>query len=95
MTYWILTKGGTVIARSTVQHITISNMATDAMNDHVKLFDDMLLTRLNVENIQLDLPDHVFYLQDKDEPIAPTDAAAIPEDSEYRNMMQPPKPEVD
>jgi hypothetical protein len=95
MTYWILTEGGTVIARSTIQHITTSDMATDAMKDRVKLFDETFLTRLDDQNFHLDLPDHVFYLQDEDDLIIPTDAANIPEDSEYGDMMQPPKPEVD
>jgi hypothetical protein len=36
MTYWILTETGNVIARSTVQHITTSDMATGAMKDRVK-----------------------------------------------------------
>jgi hypothetical protein len=49
MTYWILTESGNVIARSTVQHITTSDMATDAMKDRVKLFDETLLTRLDDE----------------------------------------------
>jgi hypothetical protein len=52
-----------MIACSTVQHITISDMAsTDTMKDRVKLLDDTLLTRLDDKNFQLDLPDHVFYL---------------------------------
>jgi hypothetical protein len=39
MTYWILTESGRVIARSTVQHITVSDMATDEMKTRVpKLF---------------------------------------------------------
>ncbi len=38
MTYWVLTESGRVIARSTVQHITISDMATDAIRDRVSLF---------------------------------------------------------
>ena len=87
MDYWILTEGDTVIARSAVQHIIISDMA----------IDEILLTRLDDENFQLFLPNHVFYLQDEDKPNDPTNAAgaAIPEDSEYWDMMQPPKPEVD
>ena len=95
MTYWILTESGNVIARSTVQHITTSDMATNAMKDRVKLFDETLLTRLDDENFQLDLPNHVFYLQDEDAPLIANEAADIPEDSEYGDMMQPPKPEVD
>lgn len=36
MTYWILTESGRVIARSTVQHITISDMA---IKTHVLAFE--------------------------------------------------------
>jgi hypothetical protein len=40
MTYWILTKNGKVIARSTVQHITMTDMAQPAIQqDSVRLFD--------------------------------------------------------
>jgi hypothetical protein len=40
MTYWILTKNGKVIARSTVQHITTADMAQPAIQqDSVRLFD--------------------------------------------------------
>jgi hypothetical protein len=62
MTYWILTETGKVIARSTVQHITMTDMATDNMKTRVKTFDDNLLTRLDDENFQLDPPNHTFSL---------------------------------
>jgi hypothetical protein len=67
MTYWILTQSGQVIARSTVQHITVSDMATDATKARIQSFDSSLLTRLNDEAFTLDHPNHVFYLQDDDE----------------------------
>jgi hypothetical protein len=40
MTYWILTEAGNVIARSTVQHITIMDMAIDAIKTRVLTFDN-------------------------------------------------------
>jgi hypothetical protein len=97
MTYWVLTESGNVIARSTVQHITTVNMATDAMKARVATFDNNLLTRLDDENFQLALPSHVLYLQDDD---ATTDEASsnlqgIPTDAEYGDMMQDPKSDAD
>ncbi|KAI2501857.1 Reverse transcriptase (RNA-dependent DNA polymerase) [Fragilaria crotonensis] len=64
MTYWILTRAGHVIARSTVQHITVTDMAIDAIRDQVSAFDNDLAIRMNDENFQLDHPNPVFYLQD-------------------------------
>ena len=94
MTYWILTEAGTVIARSTVQHITVPDMATDAMKARVHTFDENLLTRLNDENFQLDLPGHVFYSQDDDDD-SPFSVDNIPTASEYGDMVQAPKLEAD
>ena len=40
-------EGGRVIARSTVRHITLTDMvAPDAMKERVKLFDETLLACL-------------------------------------------------
>jgi hypothetical protein len=59
MTYWVLTESGNVIARSTVQHLTTADMATDAMKTRLQTFDANLLTRLEDENYQINLPNHV------------------------------------
>lgn len=64
MTYWVLTESGRAIARSTVQHVTITDMATDAIRDRVSHFDATLLTRLSDDNFQIERPHSVFYLQD-------------------------------
>ena len=95
MTYWLLTQAGHVIARSTVQHITVTDMAIDAIRDRVSAFDNDLAIRMNDENFQLDHPNPVFYLQD-DVPFA-DDAANdnIPPDAEYGDMNQPAKREAD
>jgi hypothetical protein len=37
-------------------------MASDAIKNRVLAFDEHLLTRLNDDNYQLDMPKHVFYL---------------------------------
>jgi hypothetical protein len=83
MTYWVLTESGKVIARSTVQHITTTDMATDKMKNRVATFDANLLTRLDNENFHVDLPSHVLYLQDND--MAPeSDLQAVPPDAESK-----------
>jgi hypothetical protein len=76
ITYWILTQAGHVIARSTVQHITVSDKATDAIRERVSLYD---------ENFQLDHPNPVFYLQD-DIQLADSAASDIPPDAEYGDI---------
>ena len=95
MTYWILTEAGNVIARSTVQHITIMDMAIDAIKTRVLTFDDNLLTRLRDKNFQIELPNHVFYLQDEDADMELNDTRDIPLDAEYGDMIQPPKSDAD
>ena len=91
MTYWVLTESGKVIARSTVQHVTVTDMATDHdMKTRLTAFDERLLTRLDDENFQLVLPNHVLYLQDdvdgqNDEP----SMNVAPPDAEYGDMLQP------
>jgi hypothetical protein len=95
MTYWILTKAGHVVARSTVQHITVSDMATDAIRDRVRTFDVELVTRLNDENFQLDHPNPVFYLQDDVDDIHDTAGDNIPPHAKYGDMNQPAKEDAD
>jgi hypothetical protein len=63
MTYWVLTKPGHLIARSTVQHITITDMATEAIRDGVSTLDTTLLTRLSDNNFHIKHLNPVFYLQ--------------------------------
>jgi hypothetical protein len=94
MTYWVLTESGRVIARSTVQHITISDMATDAIQDRVTLFDATLLARLSADNYNIAHPYPVFYLQD-DFDVLDSAVDAIPADAEYGDMYQPAKVDAD
>ena len=80
-----MTNAAHVIARSTVQHITVSDMATEAIRDRVSTFDTELSTRLNDKNFQLNHPNPVFYLQDDPD----YDALAtddIPLDAEYGDI---------
>ena len=66
MTYWVLTEAGHVIARSTVQHITLTDMSTDVIKTRVHTIDTNLLTRLDDANFIIDLFNHIFYHQDDD-----------------------------
>ena len=94
MTYWVLTESGTVIARSTVQHLTKVDTASDAMQLRLQNFDANLLTRLEDENFQINLPNHVFYLQDDDVADEMLDHN-IPTALEYGDMLQAPKADAD
>ena len=95
MTYWILTESGRVIARSTVQHITITDMATDAIRARVSIFDATLLTRLSDDNFHIEHPNPVFYLQDDIDVDDASAVANIPADAEYGDMNQPAKLDAD
>jgi hypothetical protein len=95
MTYWVLTESGRVIARSTVQHVTITDMATDAIRDRVSNFDATLLTRLSDDNFQIEHPHSVFYLQDDVDVPDTQPVADILTDTEYGDMIQPAKSEAD
>ena len=96
MTYWILTDTGNVIARSTVQHVTVTDMATDAMKTRVQLFDANLHERLDDTNFQLEVPNHgIFYLQDEPDADTGFDTDNIPADAEYGDMIQSTKPDID
>jgi hypothetical protein len=47
LTYRILTEAGNVLARSTVQHIILSDMATNAIKTRVHTFDTNVTGQLN------------------------------------------------
>jgi hypothetical protein len=94
MTYWILTKGGKVIARSTVQHITLSDMAKDAVKTAVQDFELAVITRLNDKAHVTDEPG-IFYLDDDDDDDTEEEATVeVPTDEEYGDMLQEPKPNI-
>jgi hypothetical protein len=93
MTYWILTKGGKVIAWSTVQqHITIMDMAQDAVKASVHAFEAAVLERLDDAAHINDEPG-IFYM-DNDDEIA-KDNENVPTDEEYGDMLHEPKPNID
>jgi hypothetical protein len=92
MTYWILTKGAMVIARSTIQHITTTDMEQDAIKAAVQAFDTTIEARLSDENFTINEPG-IFYMDDDDADDA--NEQMIPNDEEYGDMLQDPKPDID
>ena len=84
-----------MIARTNVQHITMTNMATDAIKNCVLAFDEHLHTQLSDDNYQIDVPNHAFCLQDKDGDQDNDDNSNIPPDVEYGYMLQMPKLDAD
>jgi hypothetical protein len=93
MTYWVLTQAGNVLARSTVQHITSSDMNKERTKQRIQEFDTAVAERMADENFVLMEPG-VFYMDDVDVP-EPVVHGEIPHDDEYGNMIQEPRPEVD
>jgi hypothetical protein len=63
MTYWILTQAGNVIARSTVQHITRSDMSQDATKRKLQEFDEAVTNHFADKHFIIMEPG-VFYLED-------------------------------
>jgi hypothetical protein len=92
MTYWIMTQSGRVIARSTVQHVTTSDLSNTAVREAIENFDNAVNQRLAEENhVNIDLG--VFYIEDEDVDDAPE--VNIPTDDEYGDMIIEPRPDVD
>jgi hypothetical protein len=91
MTYWVLTKSGRIIARSTVQHITTTDMQQEAIRQLMEVFDTSITARFADEHFVL-LEPGLFYLDDDLEPTAPED---MPTDAEYGDMIQEARPDVD
>jgi hypothetical protein len=94
MTYWILTKSGRVIARSTVQHITTTDMQQEAIRQSMEVFDTSIAARFADEHFVL-LEPGLFYLDDDMESTEPENDPNIPTDAEYGDMIQESRPDVD
>ena len=65
-----------------------------AVQTRVDNFTNNVNERLSDDNFTIDLPNHVFYLQDDQNPDDPLNDN-IPTDSEYGDMLQLEKPEAD
>ena len=88
MAYWIFTEPGKVFACSTVQHTTVSNMATDEMTTRTQSLDANLTEQLAGDNFTVNLPNDVFYIQDEVGEDASTPSAHIPPDAEHGDMLE-------
>jgi hypothetical protein len=82
MTYWVLTKSGRIIARSTNQHITMTDMQQEAIRQLMEVFDMSITARFADEHFVL-LEPGLFYLDDDLEPTEPEDDPNMPMDAEY------------
>jgi hypothetical protein len=94
MTYWVLTKSGRIIARSTVQHITTTDMQQEAIRQLMEVFDTSITARFADEHFVL-LEPGLFYLDDDLEPTEPENDPNMPTDAEYGDMIQEARPDVD
>ena len=86
MCYWILKSNGFVLARTTVQHITILEQRKQDISDQLQAFDSEIADRLRDDNYIIDevgdmyLDDIDFEAANDDPDITKTD---IPEQDEY------------
>ena len=64
MCYWILTKDGSIIAETTVQHVTREDMQEDAIKQQVTAFHEAVNVRMDDENFILEHNEGTFTLLD-------------------------------
>ena len=92
LSYWVLLGSGKIVSRTSVQHVTQSDMRDDILKKRIDEFEETLEERLNDENFQSEETDVDFYLEDveiaENNPNAPTD-------EEYGDMIQEEKKDVD
>ncbi|MHA7927758.1 MAG: hypothetical protein ACX936_21375, partial [Marinobacter sp.] len=95
MCYWILTRAGRVIARTTVQHVTREEYLDGDTSTSIEEFNTAINERLaDAGHVNQEATAGDFYLEDEDE-----DPAYVgeppPADNEYGDMIQPDRPEQD
>jgi hypothetical protein len=92
LSYWVLLGSGKIVSRTSVQHVTQSDMRDDILKKRIDEIEETLEERLNDENFQSEETDVDFYLEDveiaENNPNAPTD-------EEYGDMIQEEKKDVD
>jgi hypothetical protein len=93
MTYWVLTRSGRVIARSSVQHITTSDMQQESIQQLQQAFDASVMEKFADEHFVL-LEPGLFYLEEVETPES-NDDPNVPDDAEYGDMIQESQPDVD
>ena len=96
MCYWILTQSGKVIARTTVQHVTLPELQKDETKKRVEEYDKSIEERLSDANFTIDEQPDTFYLDDEDEnEFNREDDENTPSNEEYGEMLQEPKLDVE
>ena len=94
--YWILTKSGKVVARTTVQHITKADQEREEIRQKMKEFQLIVVERLNDANFTDDSDGKPGYLEDVEvEEEEWRRRGLVPSDEEYSKMVQEAKPEAD
>lgn len=93
MTYWILTKSGRVIAQSTVQHITTTDMQQESIRQLMDVFNTSITACFADEHFIL-LEPGLFYLEDMETPDPDYDPN-IPTEAKCGDMIQEPRPDID
>jgi hypothetical protein len=95
MCYWVLTKTGRVIVRSTMQPIAVADIKTEEVILELKAFDESVQTKLSCESDSsenIDVSDYLRYMDDEDDqeietphndPVEPE--AVMPEADEFNN----------
>ena len=89
MCYWIITKGGQVVAEATVQHVTRDDMLDPAISQQVENFNNALDSRLDDTNFKI-LGMGNFALDEDDYDLPQSDPASgdnTPSDEEYGTEM--------
>jgi hypothetical protein len=68
LTYWVLTRAGKVLARSTIQHVTNTELLDKSMEERIKDFTETINTRLHEAGFEIDsVFDCANVLQDEGE----------------------------
>ena len=94
--YWILTKSGKVVARTTVQHVTKDDLSKPEIVEKVKQFELIVANRLDERDFTDNNSGGPGYLEDVYiEEEKRGRAGVVPTDEEYGNMIQEEIPEVD
>lgn len=93
MCYWLIPVSGTLIADTTVQHVTTEDLKNPDVKRQVDTFNKRFEERLNDDNFHLPANDYDFYLDDLYDDTAYGDASNTPTDEEYK--MPEDRPEAD
>jgi hypothetical protein len=93
--YWLLLSNGSILARTTVQHVTREDWLNEEAKEQINRYDQAVDERLDNANFVIDEPNLAnFYIDDED-PNDELPNMVVPDDAEYDNMLVDDKPERD